>query len=151
VWAAPTCSSFLKVEVSSFTFKKNKDFLVAYDGDLRIGFIQYGYIPEIKTLKIEDMEVKSKYRGLKLSRIFLQKALLEFPEADLIDSLLVGTNQEAYFKAKESSVTSKDVFSIVKQTPAYKIRAALGFSRIVEYEQAQNHIVLVVERDNIEN
>jgi len=155
VWAAPSCSSLLETVASSLTSKKVKDVLSFYDGKKKIGFIKFGFVDEIKTLFIEDIEIHPKYRERKLSRFFLKKAVHEFPDADLIDSILLGTNYKVYIAEKnkieksigENAAMSDSSLAAVMKTPAYRIRASLGFSIIKEFKVMDDFLILVVGRD----
>lgn len=157
-YANLSCFSLVQHDTSRFDIKRDKNFVNVFDQERKVGFIKTEYDSEIKTLYVQDMDVAHDYRGSGFSQLLLKEALLMFKEAEQIESLLVGSNQDVFVSEKNELVsgrrdrrpTDQDNFQAVLRTPAYKIRKSLGFSKVVEYEQASNHIFLSVRRDDLE-
>jgi len=66
-------------------------------------------------------------RGKKLSEVFLYEALKRNPGIKSIAGKLSGTNLEAFLTTFKGGQSPRDA---IKNTPAYKIRAAMGYSKI---------------------
>ncbi len=82
--------------------------------------------------KMEMTYIFSSVRQAGVSKALFARALLEHPEVVEIKSYLADVNAEIYYEGIESGLSSIDA---LKNTPAYKIRASIGFTRIIHFER----------------
>lgn len=97
-----------------------------------IGFLEYTYAKDNTNLKSINVAVNDEYRGQGLNKYLLALTLDSHPNTETIGPIyLTTTNAEAAFNVLQNQ---GDELSAIKATPAYKIRASLGFSKVIHYE-----------------
>lgn len=155
--ASMTCSRFLKHKSSDFKLKFTKEGLVdAYYKGKEVGYIQFDFDVSDASLSIDYMSVDHDFKRNGLSKILLAEALKIHPDTKIIKTSLTQTNENVFRLAQLSgldftpaSLSRNKVFDAVKQTPAYQIRAALGFSKITYFVNEHYWVVLHVEKDDL--
>ena len=118
--------------------KWNPDFdqisLNTVDGR-KIAYLQIKY--EQGVLEIEYIAVHEDFRRMHLGFELMRLVLQQYPEVEVITvSNLIETN----FKVKQAYLAQGySIEDAIRETPAYKIRARLGFSEIVPGSIAPPH------------
>jgi len=109
-----------------------------------------------QNLNIDALDVKSNYRRQGLAKQLFQKILEKHPDVVSVSSVLTNLNVAAYKAHKAELVrgrhdfefTYEDDIETVKKTPAYRIRASFGFTKILKYSRTKTSITLVVGRED---
>ncbi|MES2855049.1 MAG: hypothetical protein V4692_04255, partial [Bdellovibrionota bacterium] len=86
-------------------------------------------------LHVGTIDVDKSYRGKQISKLLLAKILLSYPETREIRTYLEDDNNLVYRNALVDDLSTLDA---VRETPAYKIRNALGFGQIKAFREV-NH------------
>lgn len=82
----------------------------------------------IRVLKIGVVRVAKPFRRFNLYKLMFATLLERTPDAEFIDSVIGDTNEFIYMNALLSGIPRAEA---IRETPAFKIRAALGFGTLV--------------------
>lgn len=99
------------------------------------------------TLKVMNIQVERTVRKKGLSKLILAKILELNPQITEIVSSLIQDNEKIFYAYLNQG---NSVVEAIKQTPAYKVRANLGFSKIKSYrfiERDQHLMDFTVEHE----
>lgn len=97
-------------------------------------------------LEIGMVRTVAKFRGLGASEILLAALLEHYPQVTEIETTLAGTNIEEFNKVKAANPGISDA-DAVKQTPAFKARAKVGWANIVDLRvTGTSYATLIVKR-----
>jgi GNAT superfamily N-acetyltransferase len=98
----------------------------------RVGYLDF--IVEKKTLEVDYLSVNAPYRRQGVSEALLAVALRENPKVKKIETeALASTNGDFLEAALKRGLSCEEA---IRTTPAYRMRARLGFSKILEAECA---------------
>ena len=101
-------------------------------------------------IKVGDVEVDKKYKGRGVLYMLYKEAVDRNPNVIRMSSMLLFDNLKAFQKAWDELDyiydKNKRCAEAVKHTPAYKIRAKLGFLVVDECEYVGNILVLFGSR-----
>lgn len=152
---------------ASLDFLEKEGAVLAMDGTNRLaGDFRYDYNTENQDLNIGEVRVSIGYEGRGVYKKMLKLVLAAHPDVKTITSSLRSDNLLAYVSAKRnilrnraSRITLEEAgVEALKSTPAYKIRKAFGFSKIIEhirrepdrsFMRDQGSLKMVVTRDEL--
>lgn len=86
-------------------------------------------------LKIIHVDVANAIKDQRVSTYLLARALAEYPDVNVIKSMLSDENFKAYREAPKGSDEEA-----LKSTPAYRIRARFGFTEIKNFKDGFMHV-----------
>jgi hypothetical protein len=109
------------------------DKVIATDasGQTKLGTMLYVLSPSLggQHLKVDSVVSHGAKGGI--SKLLLAAVLHRNPSVNEIGATLVGTNDEAYWKARKTMPH----LEAIKETPMYKAAAQMGFTRILSASQ----------------
>ena len=96
-----------------------------------LGVMIFRYDSNENTLHVDNITVYSEYKRNGVSLALLEEAVKINPDTKVITSSLSTENEEIFLNALSQGLSPLDS---VQETPAYKIRKALGFSEIINFD-----------------
>jgi hypothetical protein len=105
------------------------------------GYLSYsihGSTLEIGQIEITDQNLRSKpgENPKRISNLLYERVLLEHPEINTIGGVLVDVNLKKYWEARHGP-PPKSHIEALKSTPAYRARAAAGFTEIDVHDSSE--------------
>jgi len=131
------------VEFSASVRKQRTTIKVLDSTGETISYGEYRTFDGGLTLIVFYIHTSSAFRKNNLSKLVLAKMLAENPKTQRIKTSFAETNKAIF---DEALATGDSPLEAIRKTPSYKIRAELGFSRIV-YQDFTRDGNLTVEKD----
>lgn len=96
-------------------------------------------------LSLDSIQVDGAYRGIGVSKLLFSVMLKHVPDVTRIESALMGDNLKAAVLGEDTRNVDEELCKrMVMKTPAYKVRASNGFTRITQCEYYIWGILLTV-------
>lgn len=93
-----------------------------------IGHVQFTYDSQKRELGIESMNVMTEFKKSGVGEVLLDQALQKFETDVIAVESLASDNHQVMLEALSSG---KKVSEAIQQTPAFKIRQKLGYTKII--------------------
>jgi hypothetical protein len=100
-------------------------------GDRTIGLLSFGHAKKAVVF-VDHVTVQPEHQRKGVSALLYLELLRLHPDTREIRTELGGVNEAAIHRHLPPSPTRAQILHALRQTPAYKVRAKLGFGRIVE-------------------
>lgn len=110
----------------------------AAEGSSSLGVMIFRYDTNAEILHVDNITVYSEYKRKGVSLALLAEAIRLNPKTQIITSSLATENQEIAIAGLERGLTP---LAAIQETPAFKIRKALGFSEVVTIEDSDSFSV----------
>ncbi len=124
------------LEVSELHKGKTKLVTVHNKNEQQIAYAEFSF-PEKDVIKIGQIDVLPAYWKNGISKLIIARIIEDNPQVKEIKTQLADRNEKVFNDFRDMGYS---VLDAIKETPAYKVRAALGFSKIKEYEHRENHL-----------
>jgi hypothetical protein len=96
-----------------------------------MGTLDYSWDTKNHILRVGNLSVEESIKNRGVSKALYERMVSTHPDAAAIESVLMWDNFEAATEGKRfSEMTKEECMRRVVKTPAYKVRASLGFSTI---------------------
>lgn len=125
----------VSLELSELHGGKTKIITVYNKNELQIAYADYSF-QGADIIKIGQIDISPAYWKNGLSKLILARIIEDNPQVKEIKTQLADRNEKVFNDFRDMGYS---VLDAIKETPAYKVRAALGFSKIKEYEHKENH------------
>jgi GNAT superfamily N-acetyltransferase len=137
------CEVLLRVGKPETQFLLDESSIAVVTHGFKVAQADWSFTNAEKTSIEYGVDIEPVFQKNGISKRLLESVLKEHPQVSTIVSKLSGVNFKEYKKSLAAGLSQEDA---IWQTPAFKVRKALGFTRLVRFFEKEEFVETIVQK-----